>query len=404
MPNIDVRAARITWTVLLIAFAVVLVYAIRVTLLVMLCAIFFAYLLLPLVQRVDRRLPAKVPRSAAIALVFLLVFIIVGVSAALLGTRIADEASRLGQQLPNLLNTENLSQRIPLPGFLEPQRQRLVNILSAQLQAGTGQAVPFAQRFGIGLVHAASNLIYLVLVPILAFLFINDGPGLKREALSWLEGSRRNFWEGVADDINLLLAGYVRALTLLSLATFITYGVVLSLLGAPYALLFGGLAALLEIIPVLGPLVAAVIILVMAVFSGFDHLWFLVGFIAAYRIFQDYVLSPRLLSNRLEISALMVIFGLLAGDQLAGVAGIFLSVPVLAAAKIVMVRLRSTREMAGPAANVAGGKPGPTAGANPAGKEKDDAALVQVVAGAAVPAVGLPGADTPRESREDIRR
>jgi predicted PurR-regulated permease PerM len=63
MPELDIRAARITWTVLLIALAVFLIYSIRTTLLVMLCAVFFAYLLLPLVQRVDRQLPARVPRT-----------------------------------------------------------------------------------------------------------------------------------------------------------------------------------------------------------------------------------------------------------------------------------------------------------------------------------------------------
>jgi predicted PurR-regulated permease PerM len=342
MPELDIRAARITWTVLLIALAVFLIYSIRTTLLVMLCAVFFAYLLLPLVQRVDRQLPARVPRTAAIALVFLLVFIGVGVGGALLGSRIADEAARLGQQLPNLLNTENLSQRIPLPGFLEPQRAGLVSFISGQLQAGTGQAVPFAQRFGIGLVHAASNLIYLGLVPVLAFLLINEASNLKREALSWLRGEHRGLWEGIADDINQLLAGYVRALTLLSLAAFVTYSLVLSLMGVPYAMLLGGVAAVLEIIPVLGPLIAAALIIVVSTFSGFEHLFWLIGFIAAYRIFQDYVLSPRLLSDRLEISALMVIFGLLAGDELAGIAGIFLSVPVLATLKIVLLRLQKS--------------------------------------------------------------
>jgi predicted PurR-regulated permease PerM len=346
MPEFDIRAARITWTVFLVALALFLIYSIRTTLLVMLCAVFFSYLLLPLVQRVDRQLPARVPRTAAIALVFLLVFVGIGIGGALLGSRIADEAARLGQQLPNLLNTENLSQRIPLPGFLEPQRGRLVSFISAQLQAGTGQAVPFAQRFGIGLVHAASNLIYLVLVPILAFLLINEAASLKREALALLRGEQHSLWEGIADDINLLLAGYVRALTLLSLAAFVTYGLVLSLMGVPYALLLGGIAALLEIVPVLGPLIAAALIVVVSTFSGFEHLWWLIGFIVAYRIFQDYVLSPRLLSDRLEISALMVIFGLIAGDELAGIAGIFLSVPVLATLKIMLVRLGTARAAA----------------------------------------------------------
>jgi predicted PurR-regulated permease PerM len=67
-------------------------------------------------------------------------------------------------------------------------------------------------------------------------------------------------------------------------------------------------------------------------------LWIL-AFIALYRIFQDYVLNPYLMSNGVAVPALLVLFGLLAGDELAGVAGIFLSTPVLAAARILVRRI-----------------------------------------------------------------
>jgi predicted PurR-regulated permease PerM len=65
-----------------------------------------------------------------------------------------------------------------------------------------------------------------------------------------------------------------------------------------------------------------------------------------YRIFQDYVLSPYLMSEAVDVPAIAIVFGLLAGDQLAGVAGIFLSVPVIAALRIIITRLR--RHSGGP--------------------------------------------------------
>ena len=98
---------------------------------------------------------------------------------------------------------------------------------------------------------------------------------------------------------------------------------------------------MLEFIPFAGPLAAAVIAVVVAGFSGFEHVFWLIGFIAAYRLVQDYVVNPYLMSEGVEVSPLMVIVGLLAGDQLGGVVGIFLSVPVMAAIKIVFVRARA---------------------------------------------------------------
>jgi len=62
-------------------------------------------------------------------------------------------------------------------------------------------------------------------------------------------------------------------------------------------------------------------------------------FLAAFRVFQDYFVSPRLLSTGMNLHPLLVIFGVLAGASIAGVAGSFLSVPVLAALRILVRQL-----------------------------------------------------------------
>jgi predicted PurR-regulated permease PerM len=343
MLGIDPRAAKVTWTVFLIGLAIFITYSIRTTILVIIFSIFFAYLLFPLVRFVERHTPRRFPRTAALALVFILVIAGVTIGGALLGNRIVDEASRLALQLPKMLDTTNLSQRIPLPAFLEPQRERLVNFIMDQLRSGTGQALPFAQRFGIAFMHTASNLLYLVLVPILSFLLIKEAQTIKKGALSWLSKSNGTLWTLIAEDLNLLLSSYVRALMLLSIATFISYGLVLSLLGVPYAALLAGAAAIMEVIPVVGPIAAALTILAVSIFSGYDHILWIFAFVLIYRLFQDYALGPFLMGKGVEISSLMVICGLLAGEELGGIAGIFLSVPVLAAAKIIFVKIQENR-------------------------------------------------------------
>jgi predicted PurR-regulated permease PerM len=146
-------------------------------------------------------------------------------------------------------------------------------------------------------------------------------------------------------NLDVLLSRYVRALLFLSIATFVAYSIAFSLMGVPYAMLLAGLAAVLEFIPFAGPLAASAAALVVAGFSGYDHLLWLVGFIVAYRVFQDYVLNPYLMSEGVEVSPLMVILGLLAGDQLGGVAGIFLSVPVMAALKIIFTRASAAQKL-----------------------------------------------------------
>ena len=89
-----------------------------------------------------------------------------------------------------------------------------------------------------------------------------------------------------------------------------------------------------------GPLTAAIVILAVAGLGGFHHLLWIVAFLAAFRIFQDYVLSPHLLSEGMELHALLVIFGVLAGGSIAGISGSFLSVPVLATLRVIFRHLQ----------------------------------------------------------------
>lgn len=343
MFGIDPRVSRAAWSVFVVALAIFIAYSVRTTILVVVFSVFFAYLLFPLVKLIDRHTPTRFPRTAALAIVFVLVIAIVVVAAAVVGNQIVNEASHLAEQLPTMLDTANLSERIPLPAFLESQRQHLVGFIGEQLRNSSGQAVPFAQQFGKTLMQTAGNLIYVVLVPILSFLLIKEAPSIRASVRTWLTRSSDSFWLPIAEDLNLLLSSYVRALLLLALATFVSYGIVLAVMGVPYSAILAGAAGVMEVVPVVGPVLAAATILAVCVFSGYAHFWWVAGFILVYRLFQDYALSPYLMGKGVEMSPLMVIVGLLAGEELGGVAGMFLAIPLLAAAKILLARLSLPR-------------------------------------------------------------
>ena len=345
MLGFDTRVAKIVWTVFVFSLLLFIIYTVSSTLLVVIFAIFFSYLVYPLVELIDRHRPARVPRTVSIAIVFVFVVAIVAVAGSLFGVRIQEEAGKLVDQLPQLLNANNVSARIPLPSFMEPLRERIVDFVRSQVETGSDKAMPLARNVGAGVVHAASNLIYLVLIPILSFLLIKEAPAMRKQILSWLDTTNKRLWSGIVDDLDVLLSRYVRALLLLSIATLICYSIAFSLLGVPYALLLASISAVLEFIPFAGPLAAIVIALAVAGFSGYAHLLWLAGFIFVYRLFQDYVLNPYLMSEGVEVSPFLVIVGLLAGDQLGGVAGIFLSVPVMAALKIILVRAHAARKI-----------------------------------------------------------
>lgn len=333
MLGLDLRAARYTWTVAFTLLLLGVVYLIRETLFIFVVALLFAYLLWPLVNYLNQRLPGQ-SRVPALAIVYLLLvglLIVIGIE---VGSRVVVEANALAARVPELIS------RLNQPA-LPTAKSTVISILQKQLADHSRDLLSLLPNAALNVLSHAGNLVFLVLVPILSFFFLKDGRVIIRDVLGiFAEGSRREIVEEIAGDLHLLLALYMRALVLLAAAAFAAYGLFLTLIGAPYALLLAAIAFPLEFIPIVGPLAAAAVILTVAGLSGFHHLLWILVFIIVFRVFQDYVLSPYLLSAGMKLHPLVVIFGVLAGGGIAGTAGIFLSVPVLATLRIVYRQLQ----------------------------------------------------------------
>jgi predicted PurR-regulated permease PerM len=108
--------------------------------------------------------------------------------------------------------------------------------------------------------------------------------------------------------------------------------------------MLGTAGGLLEFIPVVGPLVAAVLVLSVALLTGYSHWMIALAFLIAWRMVQDYVVSPRIMGKSMELHPLGAIFGVLAGGEIAGVLGVYLSIPVMASLRIVWRRWRMYAE------------------------------------------------------------
>jgi predicted PurR-regulated permease PerM len=197
-------------------------------------------------------------------------------------------------------------------------------------------------RVAISVLSASRNLVYLVIIPILSFLLLRDGRKILDAFIDMLDTGQETAKDTLADVHELLLL-YMRSLLFLCCATFVSLSIVLSAMGLPYAILLASIAFPLEFIPLVGPLTAAAIIIAVSVVSGYAHVWWVVVYLGLYRLFQDYVLSPHLMSKGVELHPLMIILGVLAGGEIGGVAGIFLSVPALALIRLLYHRARKMK-------------------------------------------------------------
>jgi predicted PurR-regulated permease PerM len=340
MLGIDRNAARSTWTVALVVALLVLVYLARTTLFVFVLAVLFAYLLSPLVNLLDRFLPTRA-RGAALALSYVIFVGVVGFSGFQIGSRVAYQAKSLSRNLPAQVEQwKNQPADSSTPGVVSRYKVRILDELQAEISKRSSDMFASAAEAGLRILTVASGLVYLVIIPVLGFFFLKDGRAIREHILSLVEeGPRRGLLDDVMVDLDALLARYMRALMLLSLAAFTAYSVFFSIVGIPYGILLALLAALLEIIPTLGPLTASVTIVLIAAISG-SHIIAVIIFLVAFRMFQDYFLSPLLMGRGVELHPLMVLFGVFAGAEVAGVAGAFLSVPALALVRILYLRVQ----------------------------------------------------------------
>jgi predicted PurR-regulated permease PerM len=337
--GLDRNAARFTWTAFLVLLMVGVLYLIRETLFIFFVALLFAYMLWPLVQLLDRRLPghSKLPALTLVYLAIVGILIVMGIA---LGSRVVQEANSLAARLPDLLARFQPQMAPTASHYVLPLKMTVISTVRQQLTDHSGSILAWLSNTALGVISHAGNLIFFILVPIIGFFFLKDGREMLGSMVGILAaGARRDMVERIAADLHVLLAQYMRALVLLGVVASLAYGLFFAMVGVPFGILLAAVAFPLEFIPMVGPLAGATIVLLVAGLSGSPHLLAIFVFLLAFRFLQDYVVSPQLLSAGMKLHPLLVIFGILAGASIAGIAGCFLSVPVLATLRIVYRQL-----------------------------------------------------------------
>ena len=196
--------------------------------------------------------------------------------------------------------------------------------LQNYLASHSDEIAKLAQAVGLWVADVAKQAWLLVIVPLLSIFFLKDGRSFSQVLLDLVQSRpQRELLQGVLNDLNQMLAHFIRAQLILAALTLGMYSAVLSIMGMPYALVLGTLGGLLEFIPVIGPLVAALVIVSVSLLVGFPHWLGLIIFLGAWRLIQDYVTSPRIMGQSVELHPLAAIFGVMAGGEVAGILGIF---------------------------------------------------------------------------------
>jgi predicted PurR-regulated permease PerM len=329
---------RIVVILLAVAAFLWILYKLTTVLLLLVLSIFFAYLIAPLVDLVQqplriRQKDYRIPRGLAIGIVYIIIFVGGGIALYLLLPQFAAQFPEFKQQATAYYKTitgysDKISQYSKSHRMPEGITTALNNTVLGLIARG-GEMATAAFEHVLGWIIF---LPWIVLIPILSFFLLKDADSFRRSALAMLPRGRLR-WRGdeFFQDVNSTLAAYIRAQLTACLLVGVLCSIGFALIGLPSPLVLGLLAGMLEFVPLVGPLVVALLVAVLAMLHwGLGMAFVVLLFLGVLRIVQDYVIYPRIIGQGIHLHPLAVILAILAGAEIAGVAGIFLAIPVIA--------------------------------------------------------------------------
>jgi predicted PurR-regulated permease PerM len=343
--------------VVAVVFALYLIYLLRRPLTWIFIAGFLAIALTGPVNFLDRWLP----RGLSVASVYSGLILIPIVLIALLVPPVVTQANNLAGNLPqyarDLTRTvernptlHRLQTDYNITGKLEQQ--------AAKLPARLGDAAGVLSSIGLGLVNSIFTAVTII---ILSVFLMGAGPRYLEAWASRHEDAHADWWRRLFRRIGNAVGNYVAGALLQATVAGVSSWIVLMILGVPYALPLAVIIFLLDLVPLVGATLGAVVVGIVTLFNNFpvDTIIWIIWAIV-YQQVENNVIQPRIQSRAVQLEPLLVLVSVLFGSTLFGVLGALLAIPVAAAIQITIREYTTLRE---PRVVLPGGTAPPSAAA-----------------------------------------
>jgi len=317
----------------LVGLALALVYLAWRPLTWILIATLLAAALNPAVEAIERR---GLARMWAASLVFVLALLVVTGIGFLIIPPLVTQVSDFGNAVPDLID-DLTAGRGPL-GWLQDEYQIVDRIRAAIEEQGVGGILGLGGPVLDVVRSVVTAVVGAITVIFLTYFMLLEGPRTIRGILGLLPESTRPRYERVGQDIYRAISGYVTGNLLISLVAGTLSTVVLFAVGSEYAVALGLLVAILDLIPLAGATLAAILVsTVIFIETDWIRGLIVIGFFVAYQQFENHVLQPLVYGRTVQLSPLAVLCAVLLGAQLAGILGALLAIPI-AGSLIAIVR------------------------------------------------------------------
>ncbi|TMK76993.1 MAG: AI-2E family transporter [Actinobacteria bacterium] len=298
-----------------------------------LIALFLALALNPAVDWFQRH---GVPnRGLASGLTFLVVLIVIAAISALFVPKLVSEVNGFVHKLPDYV--DQIAHRRGRLGFLERKYHVTEHVRNAVRQGGasrilglTGTAIAITK----GIITA---VVATVTIAFMTFFMLLEGPAWVERFYGLLPQRHRERWRGIGGQIYRTVGGYVTGNLLISVIAGVSSTLVLLALGVPYAVALGLLVGILDLIPLAGATLAAIILAAVAFLHTIVAGIVVIVFFVVYQQIENHILQPYVYSRTVQLSPLAILIAVLIGAELAGILGALAAIPVAGTIQVLLL-------------------------------------------------------------------
>jgi predicted PurR-regulated permease PerM len=330
---------RILISIGLFLLALKLIVLLQTQLLWIAAAFFLAVALNPAVSFLSGYLPRK-SRGAAIMLVLIGFFVVIGFLIVSFVPPLVQQTQALVDNIPSAVNqVQDLSGPLGEVARKYDVAQKLSSSsgdVFKSLSNATGSAVDILRNVFSG--FAAVLTIFA-----LTFFMLLETPAWMRTFWAMTPTHQRARNQKLLSQMYNAVTGYVNGNFLTSLIAAVTAGAMMLILGVPYAVPLALIVGLLDLVPLVGATVAAVLVVIVALFNSTSDGIVLAVFFAIYQQVENNILQPLVYGKSTELSPLIVTVAIIIGAALAGIFGALVAIPVAASIKVLIIHYYGPR-------------------------------------------------------------
>jgi predicted PurR-regulated permease PerM len=296
-------------------------------------AAIFAYIFNPVVNLFSRHL--KLPRALAVLIIYLAIVFLIAMAGLAFSGRIIEESMELRQEATVITKTAQHEVNT-LPDWLKPT----VNDTLVSFEKGAFISLPSVVSF---VPKAFSRILSFIIFLFAAFYFLKEGRSMFDKMLHFVPNDYKIEVDILLRKINSVLGSYLRGQIFLIFFVSLVLFVALTILGVKFALILAVFSGFAEIVPIIGPIVAAAVAALAAYLGGgasfgLAPLQAAIAVVIIYAIVrqvQDYLVNPYVMGKITKLHPLIILFAVIAGEHIAGVVGLILAVPIAGVIKII---------------------------------------------------------------------